>query len=252
MRGETFYSISFFHNRHFNPLPSCEGRRWQGLFLMRKINNFNPLPSCEGRLLSTRRFAELQKISIHSPHARGDPGRAVSTHPDEISIHSPHARGDVWQSGLNRSSEFQSTPLTRGETTQCSDLQFRRYISIHSPHARGDFQGYTTRADINISIHSPHARGDLCCADDKRRVAISIHSPHARGDQHRACIWRHQGISIHSPHARGDDITRLVNHCGYISIHSPHARGDFRGRCTWGKYRDFNPLPSCEGRRSPT
>ena len=34
-----------------------------------------------------------------------------------------------------------------------------------------------------------------------------------------------------------------------ISIHSPHARGDDIHSLFFCKDRDFNPLPSCEGRR---
>ena len=34
-----------------------------------------------------------------------------------------------------------------------------------------------------------------------------------------------------------------------ISIHSPHARGDGTTAFTVTEVSDFNPLPSCEGRR---
>ena len=57
-------------------------------------------------------------------------------------------------------------------------------------------------------------------------------------------------ISIHSPHARGDrERPRRVNSCTLISIHSPHARGDKIARCVRARCANFNPLPSCEGRR---
>ena len=38
------------HAAHFNPLPSCEGRRISALTDM-QWRYFNPLPSCEGRLV---------------------------------------------------------------------------------------------------------------------------------------------------------------------------------------------------------
>ena len=57
-------------------------------------------------------------------------------------------------------------------------------------------------------------------------------------------------ISIHSPHARGDAITYHVLATDEISIHSPHARGDFTKPAPGGHPFDFNPLPSCEGRRA--
>ena len=57
-------------------------------------------------------------ISIHSPHARGD-SACWLLNPvfDTISIHSPHARGDL-RTNIEDGDyiQFQSTPLTRGET----------------------------------------------------------------------------------------------------------------------------------------
>ena len=55
-------------------------------------------------------------ISIHSPHARGDPAAKGYERFQMISIHSPHARGD-----------YHDNFLTLADN-----------ISIHSPHARGD------------------------------------------------------------------------------------------------------------------
>ena len=60
------------------------------------------------------------------------------------------------------SSEFQSTPLMRGETWW-SGLTMTAHviISIHSPHARGDCDRRSSGiSNMLISIHSPHARGD--------------------------------------------------------------------------------------------
>ena len=59
---------------NFNPLPSCEGRRLFMTFWLIMMN-FNPLPSCEGRRHFWRRYWNDTTISIHSPHARGDPWR---------------------------------------------------------------------------------------------------------------------------------------------------------------------------------
>ena len=58
-------------------------------------------------------------------------------------------------------------------------------------------------------------------------------------------------ISIHSPHARGDQ--KKIKNPAFqgISIHSPHARGDRRRLLCSRSRRNFNPLPSCEGRRFP-
>ena len=101
----------------FNPLPSCEGRPTRRLTIRSASSHFNPLPSCEGRLRRVKTGLQVDQISIHSPHARGDTRLAVQSHRWVISIHSPHARGD-------------------GDT----DVKYARrsVISIHSPHARGD------------------------------------------------------------------------------------------------------------------
>ena len=49
MRGETLRHFDFLGGfKHFNPLPSCEGRPCL-LYQSCKDSHFNPLPSCEGR-----------------------------------------------------------------------------------------------------------------------------------------------------------------------------------------------------------
>ena len=56
-------------------------------------------------------------------------------------------------------------------------------------------------------------------------------------------------ISIHSPHARGDTDKKSAVLHAEISIHSPHARGDKCCVACGKSAKNFNPLPSCEGRR---
>ena len=106
------YSATKFY---FNPLPSCEGRRGRHV-VGPPARYFNPLPSCEGRPGLFAEISVSQTISIHSPHARGDPHHADSLRHHTISIHSPHARGD--------------------RVRPCDNIKIS--ISIHSPHARGD------------------------------------------------------------------------------------------------------------------
>ena len=79
--------------RHFNPLPSCEGRQDRGENPAGTVY-FNPLPSCEGR-------QSLQIILPAHPSFQSTPlmrGETVATSDillaAFISIHSPHARGD--------------------------------------------------------------------------------------------------------------------------------------------------------------
>ena len=53
-----------------------------------------------------------------------------------------------------------------------------------------------------------------------------------------------------TPLMRGETARLAQKHVfRLISIHSPHARGDFVIAGTRQAAADFNPLPSCEGRR---
>ena len=81
--------------------------------------------------------------------------------------------------------------------------------------------------------------------------SISIHSPHARGDLRRQRETCKRPLFQSTPLMRGEtDDTAALQAAFDISIHSPHARGDPRApRPFWGLHVDFNPLPSCEGRR---
>ena len=94
---------------------------------------------------------QSSKISIHSPHARGDEKTDETKPGVTISIHSPHARGDGLRAWLFSGSchfnplpscegrliddliaeherRFQSTPLMRGETDR------RRWTTTSSWH----------------------------------------------------------------------------------------------------------------------
>ena len=103
----------------------------------------------------------IEAISIHSPHARGDPMCTQRTSLSAISIHSPHARGDntiVIHSPNSRhfnplpSCEgrhkylrytqvhflFQSTPLMRGETARTMRKLNQKEIFQSTPLMRGE------------------------------------------------------------------------------------------------------------------
>ena len=169
-------------------------------------------------------------ISIHSPHARGDKLQALEPRAEKISIHSPHARGDKCpRLCAFQLCQFQSTPLMRGET-----LRWRVLFPLTS-----------------ISIHSPHARGDLSPQSFLRLEMYFNPLPSCEGRPFRRFYpFKTVPISIHSPHARGDvETARGYIGTPYISIHSPHARGDSGVKKLLATSADFNPLPSCEGRR---
>ena len=140
-RGDVLGRPSPRRGDHFNPLPSCEGRRFTSR-MFRNPYQFQSTPLMRGETLHVADVPKSLPISIHSPHARGDDVAAVL---------------DV------NSLAFQSTPLMRGETG-CALIYNRDIaISIHSPHARGDDFWYRDPHTLQISIHSPHARGDHDC-----------------------------------------------------------------------------------------
>ena len=116
MRGETYpvlWSVLLY--QHFNPLPSCEGRRTMTPSCV-WLTTFQSTPLMRGETRSSQTFMHCIAISIHSPHARGDDFALQMAYHEYISIHSPHARGDQPDFG------------------GIMDI----VISIHSPHARGD------------------------------------------------------------------------------------------------------------------
>ena len=162
MRGETTIRahMSSLLQFQFTPLMRGETRRICCALFRRR--HFNPLPSCEGRPCPAPVYFSSTFISIHSPHARGDTATAPKRAEKEkfqstplmrgetvidkgrygrgyISIHSPHARGDEKTFNLRKLAN----------------------ISIHSPHARGDMLNEADIGYTQISIHSPHARGDI-------------------------------------------------------------------------------------------
>ena len=206
---------------------------------------------------------------------RGETAALLAEQTEErISIHSPHARGDVAvRLFVQRRAEFQSTPLMRGETCppcgrlaaaehfnplpSCEGRPSLQRIKMKSskfqstPLMRGETRGprKPIYARMYISIHSPHARGDDGMEWIAAGKSISIHSPHARGDPHSLAYHLPRENFNPLPSCEGRLILPPILRAQFsISIHSPHARGDFtRVRLTkTGRY--FNPLPSCEGR----
>ena len=80
---------------NFNPLPSCEGRP---AVLPRRLGclYFNPLPSCEGRRLKCSSEIGTRCLFQSTPLMRGETVEMVCNKKGlRISIHSPHARGDT-------------------------------------------------------------------------------------------------------------------------------------------------------------
>ena len=167
MRGETANgerkkTFAF----HFNPLPSCEGRRQQG-YTGKHCALFQSTPLMRGETRSKKMSTEIS-VFQSTPLMRGETlARAVCAGYRAISIHSPHARGDAvkWKLTL-LGIQFQSTPLMRGETfaTICPSWtrDFNPLPSCEGRPATRARRSSTPR----ISIHSPHARGDAARTPD--------------------------------------------------------------------------------------
>ena len=118
---------------------------------------------------------------------RGETFQGYATRADiNISIHSPHARGDdVQEPTVFEHQLFQSTPLTRGETTADAAIGHVLLISIHSPHARGDSSLRALKQlNIHISIHSP-PRGETLIKTMLRPKCLFQSTPLTRGETRR-------------------------------------------------------------------
>ena len=133
-----------------------------------------------------------------------------------------------WWSLNNQNAHFNPLPSCEGRLIDACQLSPDLYISNHSPHARGDDNRDSRRRRQKDFNPLPSCEG-------RRKIIANTwlskqfqSTPLMRGE---------------TPDEQGKKATVA------ISIHSPHARGDIiYGRC--GRvYNDFNPLPSCEGRR---
>ena len=168
-------------------------------------SNFNPLPSHEGRQRHSINFGRCSKISIHSPHTRGDFHRLVVAAIERISIHSPHTRGDATRKGGN----------------------FYVKISIHSPHTRGDAGAQLFFAPLTDFNPLPSHEGRPWMVSSERPAILFQSTPLTRGETYLLPVpCLNASISIHSPHTRGDAPVVWWSGASGISIHSPHTRGD--------------------------
>ena len=191
------------------------------------------------------------RISIHSPHARGDgaPPEGGSTKRDFNPLPSCEGRQNE---DLEMTVEvlFQSTPLMRGETLYSNQCGFVKAFQS-TPLMRGETKAalWPIRWKI-ISIHSPHARGDGCRAGrlawagyfnplpscEGRRNACRITCarcnnfnplPSCEGRRRCARTTVRGQLFQSTPLMRGETRHHAKGAAlFFISIHSPHARGD--------------------------
>ena len=170
------------------------------------------------------------KISIHSPHARGDNSSDLQL--TDSSDFNPLPSCEGRPAGTIPSlpiSKFQSTPLMRGETTTGYVDVAKIPISIHSPHARGDVKSFALTATVRVFQSTPLMRGETRETKAATACCRFQSTPLMRGETSSStnclCIARFQS----TPLMRGETYSDAErNTYCVISIHSPHARGDQR------------------------
>ena len=258
---------------YFNPLPSHEGRRGGRGASPRETISIHS-PHTRGDPFSAVLLA-VWGISIHSPHTRGDkPGRGrgqTRAHFNPLPSHegrlcSPHLRQNPANFNPLPSHEgrppapyvadklqqlFQSTPLTRGETTQKKKGAFLHAFQS-TPLTRGEtFPGHFPASFLTYFNPLPSHEGRLFLFMSNSCPKRFQSTPLTRGETATSFFSNAlPSISIHSPHTRGDVIAWADRHLTHkISIHSPHTRGDALQQRAAGSAQNFNPLPSHEGRR---
>ena len=219
--------------------------------------------------------ADMQRVSIHAPHARGDfpprsfpwprpgfnprpscegrPG-ASTPRPGPASCFNPRPSCEgrlARATGSTPNVMFQSTPLMRGATPtpmmMGGNPQFQSTPLMRGATRHG--RNHVQRQEV--SIHAPHARGDKLVRRAEIHVLVSIHAPHARGDTVTLNNMHPMTQFQSTPLMRGATGrfgARRRAAAGFQS--TPLMRG-----ATSGIYRTtssrtcFNPRPSCEGRR---
>ena len=132
----------------------------------------------------------------------------------EISIHSPHARGDPrGAAGNSVYAYFNPLPSCEGRRATDTATNYLPDDFNPLPSCEGRRRcGGRAPIPVYISIHSPHARGDVIARIQKRGHTHFNPLPSCEGRPLRAAKrFSRASISIHSPHARGDD--RLILLC---------------------------------------
>ena len=160
MRGATTYDRAVLFWSVFQSTPLMRGATMTSIALEVMVE-FQSTPLMRGATVAGDGRRRAARVSIHAPHARGDTNGVLQSAALAVSIHAPHARGDELVGGaFDAMSQFQSTPLMRGETCRIRHGEGGTQVSIHAPHARGDVLGLRAAPAVQVSIHAPHARGD--------------------------------------------------------------------------------------------
>ena len=161
MRGETRgMCLKAGVDRYFNPLPSCEGRRVKPMiWRVGSLFQSTPLMRGETKLGLAKDYA--LRISIHSPHARGDLHGTPFSH---VGI------------------PFQSTPLMRGETRDQGRAAGRADHFNPLPSCEGRLRA-ARNSRLNQNFNPlPSCEGRLTIAGCGHGVFVFQSTPLMRGE----------------------------------------------------------------------
>ena len=224
--GRLLWSIKALIAFHFNPLPSCEGRRSRPT-PPHAPDDFNPLPSCEGRQAACSFFAWF-RLFQSTPLMRGETDEdGVYCYFDRISIHSPHARGDFQMCAFSMAHQyFNPLPSCEGRHDTAFPCPAERNFNP-LPSCEGRLCASVSGAMGTNFNPLPSCEGRR--ARDSPDKAAEDFNPLPSCEGRRSQIKHGKGkaiISIHSPHARGDLARRKST--GFVSEFqsTPLMRGE--------------------------
>ena len=170
-----------------------------------------------------------RKVSIHAPHAGGQPpGTCPLPGLPRFNTCPPRGGATPQQDAVVYSITFQYMPPTRGGNRAGRPLPALVSVSIHAPHAGGQRRHIPGAGRPNaVSIHAPHAGGQRSLFRYPRgRCKFQYMPPTRGGNTTRRRRWR--GFSsFNTCPPRGGATQRLQFHPNprRVSIHAPHAGG---------------------------
>ena len=271
-RGDNSLFGAWRKAAHFNPRPSCEGRRPRASPLGTRSPNFNPRPSCEGRLFVTgggfgilyfnprpscegrpswrRRRANNVIISIHAPHARGD----WQTSPPRLTRWyfnpRPSCEGRPRTSrGAPRGGDFNPRPSCEGRRPHEGRREYAPKFQS-TPLMRGATQGEGACVAELAFQSTPLMRGATSGEVVTIRTRRFQSTPLMRGATSRAAPCAPLRGFQSTPLMRGATSAWVIAVSLILFQSTPLMRGATCSCRTCRRHTaHFNPRPSCEGRR---
>ena len=148
---------------------------------------FQSTPLTRGETMGGKGILAVFVISIHSPHTRGDRWRrrTCTSRRDFNPLPSYEGR-PLCKARISRRKRFQSTPLTRGETSVLLSRFDELFEFQSTPLTRGETETHEESHCVGIiSIHSPHTRGDPVAIRVAVFLSIFQSTPLIRGETRR-------------------------------------------------------------------